>query len=134
MKTLIKIALIAIVAVLGYNYFYGSESEQEQAEKIVGKVKDLGADIKNLVFSEKEKYQEGKYDKTIDKFSDLISSVQEKISNIDLEKLEEKQEKIKKAVEKLKQEHGDMEGIQEEKIEKDIQNLFDDLKKAVDKI
>ena len=73
MKTLIKIALIAIVAVLGYNYFYGNETEQAQAEKIVGKVKDLGADIKSLVVAEKEKYDEGKYDKAVSKFSELIS-------------------------------------------------------------
>jgi len=134
MKTLFKIALVAIVAVLGYNYFYGNETEQAQAEKIVDKVKDLGSDIKSLVMSEKEKYDEGKYDKAVDKFSDLISSVKEKISNIDLEKLEDKQKELKKAIEKLKEKHGDSEGEAEEKIEAEMQDLFDDIKKAVEEI
>ena len=58
MKSLIKLALVALVLILGYNYFYGDEAEQQQAEKIVGKVKDLGSDIKSLVMNEREKYDE----------------------------------------------------------------------------
>ncbi|GLR20068.1 hypothetical protein [Portibacter lacus] len=134
MKTLIKLALLALVVILGYNYFYGDEREQAQAERIVGKVKDLGSDIKALVVSEKEKYDEGKYDKTVDKFSELINSVKEKISNIDLEKLEEKQQDIKKAVEELKEDSSDNNSQKEAKIKSEIQDLYDDISKVIEKI
>jgi hypothetical protein len=134
MKTLIKIAFIAIILVLGYNYFYGDDKEQEQAEKIVEKVKDLGSDIKALVMSEKEKYDEGKYDNAIDKFSDLINSVKEKISSIDFENLEKKQEELKESIKKLSDKTGEAEGKKEEQIEKEMQKLYDEIKKAVEEI
>ena len=134
MKTLIKIALIAIVAVLGYNYFYGDEKEQEQAEKIVGKVQDLGSDIKALVLNEKEKFDDGKYDNAVDKFSELIASVKEKISNIDMDKLEEKKEKLKESIEKLKEKGESIKKEDTQSIEEDMESLFEDLKGIIENI
>ncbi len=134
MKTLLKIALIAIVAVLGYNYFYGDEKEQEQAERIVGKVKDLGSDLKALVLNEKEKYNEGKYDKTVEKFNDLISSVKEKISSIDLEKLEKRKDGIEESLKKLKKKTEDVTEEETKNIESEMQELLEDISKAIEDI
>ena len=134
MKSLIKIALLAVVIVLGYNYFYGDEKEQEQAEKIVSKVKDLGSDIKDLVLNEREKFDEGKYDNAIDKFTDLISSVKEKISNIDMDDLEEKKEKLKESIEKLKEKGESIKKEDTQEIEKEMESLFEDLKGVIEKI
>lgn len=134
MKSLIKIALLAIVIVLGYNYFYGDQKEQEQAEKIVGKVKDLGSDIKALVMNEREKYDEGKYDNAIDKFSDVINNVKDKISNIDRDKLEEKKKKIEGTLKEWKEKGSSVTKDEARMIERDMEDLFDDLKRTIDRI
>ncbi len=134
MKSLIKIVLLAAVVIIGYNYFFGDEKEQEQAEKIVGKVKDLGADIKALVVSEREKFDEGKYDKAVDKFTDLINSVKDKVSAIDLRKLEEKQERLKEAVEKIKEKASENSEVEGEKVGAEMEELLEDIRKSVEEI
>ncbi len=72
MKSLIRLALLLIVGILVYNYFLGSEEEKETSKKIFGEVRDLGQATWALLKSEKEKFDEGKYDEAVDKLSGLI--------------------------------------------------------------
>lgn len=72
MKSLIRLALLLVVGILVYNYFLGSESEKETSKKIFGEVRDLGKATWDLLKSEKEKFDEGKYDEAVDKVGSLI--------------------------------------------------------------
>lgn len=72
MKSLIRLALLLIVGILVYNYFLGTEEEKETSKKIFGEVRDLGQATWGLLKSEKEKFDEGKYDEAVDKLSGLI--------------------------------------------------------------
>lgn len=74
-KSLLKIGLLLLVCVLGYNYFFGTEAEKEQSERIFGKVKDVGKDAWALLKTEKEKYREGKYDGAVDKVGNTVESL-----------------------------------------------------------
>ena len=81
-KTLIKLGLFLVVAVVGYNYFLGDEAEKQQSREFVGKVGDLGRDAWNLLRSERTKMQEGKYDDALDKLDHLYGDLRERAEKI----------------------------------------------------
>lgn len=128
-KKLIRIALIAVVAVVGYNYFLGDAAEKEQATKIVDGVKNVGSSIKDMVVNEKEKIKDGKYDKVLDFVTDKIDGLkagdndagtQRKIEDLEVEKkkveeelankdaTKEEKDLAEKALEKLMDKLGDL--------------------------
>ena len=81
-KTLFKVAVIVVVALLGYNYFLGDAEEKAQSREIVGKVGDLGKDAWDLLKSEREKMREGKYDAALEKLDGLYVSLRGKAESI----------------------------------------------------
>lgn len=125
-KKLIRIALIAVVAVVGYNYFLGDAAEKEQATKIVDGVKNVGSSIKDMVVNEKEKIKDGKYDKVLDFVTDKIDGLkagdndpgtQRKIEDLEVEK------------KKVEEELANKDATKEEKdlAEKALEKLMDKL-------
>ncbi len=74
-RSLIKFALLAVVAILGYNYFFGSTAEKENSRKIFGEVNVLFGSVKDLVRSEREKYDAGKYDNAVNKVDDILGKL-----------------------------------------------------------
>ncbi|MTB53943.1 hypothetical protein [Lewinella sp. W8] len=74
-KSLLKIGLLIVVGLLGYNYFFGTAEEKAQSREIVGKATDLGRDAWNLLKSERVKLQEGKYDDAIQKLEGLYADL-----------------------------------------------------------
>lgn len=82
MKSLIKLALLLVVGILVYNYFLGTESEKEQSKEIFSGVKDLGKAAWGLLKSEKDKYDEGKYDGALDKIGSLLDDLKAKAKTI----------------------------------------------------
>ena len=62
MKSILKLALILVVGILIYNYFLGTDEEKQQSKEIFTEVRDLGKAAWGLLKSEKEKFDEGKYD------------------------------------------------------------------------
>lgn len=78
MKSLIKLAVLLIIGILVYNYFFGNEQEQKQSQAIFNEARDLGEAAWNLLKSEKEKFDQGKYDGALDKIGNLIDSLKDK--------------------------------------------------------
>ncbi|RME97862.1 MAG: hypothetical protein D6772_09840 [Bacteroidetes bacterium] len=74
-KSLLKLGVILLLAVLGYNYFFGTAEEKEQSREIIGKVRDVGRDAWALLKSEKEKLDAGKYDGAVDKVGNTLDGV-----------------------------------------------------------
>jgi hypothetical protein len=64
-----------IVCILGYNYFFGDSAEKENARKIVGQGKEVLGSVRDLVRSEREKYDRGKYDTAIDKVGNVFDKI-----------------------------------------------------------
>ena len=75
MKSLLKLAFFLVIAVVGYNYFFGTVEEKENSEKIVRKVRDVGRDAWGLLKTEKAKLKDGKYDGAVDKVSVAVKGV-----------------------------------------------------------
>ncbi len=125
-KKLIRIALIAIVAVVGYNYFLGDAAEKEQATKIVDGVKNVGSSIKDMVVNEKEKIKDGKYDKVLDFVTDKIDGL--KAGNNDAgtqRKIEDLEAEKKKVEEELANKNATKE--EKDLAEKALEKLMDKL-------
>jgi len=104
MKSLLKLAFWVVLAILVYNYFAGTASEKETSQKIFGEVKNLAVSVKDLISSESEKYNNGKYDLAIGKLDDLLGKLKTTAkNNADLlnkvDDLEKRKEKLSKELE-----------------------------------
>lgn len=101
MRSLIKLALIIVIVIVGYNYFFGTSNEKEESQEIVEKVKDLGKSIGGLLKSERDKFQEGKYDELFNNISNTFEKIKTKIESTDIQSRE--------ALDKLEQEKSNLE-------------------------
>ena len=80
---LIKIAVFAVIGILGYNYFFGTSEEKEQSSKVFGQVKEVAVSVGELAKSEKEKYDAGKYDTALDKLASAYKTAREGAQKLD---------------------------------------------------
>jgi hypothetical protein len=122
-KTIIKLGLVLVVGLLGYNYFFGSVTEKEQSREIVGKVGDLGKDAWNLLKAERQKMKDGKYDDALEKLDGLYSSLKDKAKGL-------KDSGILDRLDELDERRKDLEGLVGEKggeLSEDAKRKFDDL-------
>lgn len=100
-KSALKLVAILVVGILIYNLFLGTDEEKQGAKKIVGEMKDVGAAVGDLLKSEKEKFDKGKYDKVVDKAGNIMSSLRDKANDFDkkyverLDELERKRQALK---------------------------------------
>ena len=108
MKFLIKLALLVVILLIGYNYFLGNESEKQNSKEIVQKIEELGVSIGALIKSEKQKYDNGKYDDALENVQKLIGSIKDKVKDLDLsEKLDQIEKKKNELSKQLQTEKGE---------------------------
>ena len=110
-KYIIPFGVLLVAFFVGYNYFFGTAAEKQNAQKIVSQVTGLGADVINLLVSEKDKFDEGKYDQALDKIGLAISSLKDLAADaVDggqawldkLQDLEQQQDQLEKQLAELK--------------------------------
>lgn len=129
MRRLISLAFVLLVGIVGYNYFFGDETEKEQARNIVKKTKDIGLEIKSLVQDEKDRYEDGKYDNVINKIKNVVSKDEELSKEYadDLNEIEEIQKDLEREQRK-KQRNSDSYDEQKEKLLKEqLEGLLNEL-------
>ncbi|HHM21694.1 MAG TPA: hypothetical protein ENJ20_06680 [Bacteroidetes bacterium] len=103
-RSLLKLLFVLIIGVLVYNYFLGTPEEKENAKHIFSEVKDVAVGVKELIKSEKEKFDKGKYDKAIDKLGNLLSKLKRNAKDIDekyiqrISDLEKKKQQLKDVI------------------------------------
>lgn len=81
-RTLFKFALLIVVGLIGYNYFYGTAEEKEQSRTMIAKVKDLGGEAWSLLLSERVKMREGKYDDALNRLESLYDDLRQKAEKL----------------------------------------------------
>jgi len=131
MKSLIiRLVLVLVVGVLVYNYFWGNNEEKESSKKVFNQTKALFVSVKDLIKSEKTKFDQGKYDNAIEKVQDVYTDLKSKADKMDsesrekLNQLDEESHKIKNELNKTRN-SGDNQMINEkEKIDGDMQDLL----------
>lgn len=78
-KSILKVGLMLVVGILGYNYFLGSPEEKAQSKEIIGKAVDVGKAGVGLLKVEVSKFKSGKYDNALDKIGNVIDKAKSKV-------------------------------------------------------
>jgi small-conductance mechanosensitive channel len=150
LKSLLKLALLLIVGILVYNFFFGTPEEKEQSRMIFTEVKDLTKSAVQLIKDEKEKFDEGKYDEAVDKIGGLIDDLKGKAEQLEdnrdlIDQIAELQDKKRTLERRIEQsstpdEYGD-EGqriaddpAEKEKIEKEWDELISETKALMEEM
>ena len=137
-KTIIQVAVVLVIFVLGYNFFFGTSDEKENASEIFQEVKDVGVSVKDLLKAEKEKFDSGKYDNAIKKmrelFQDLESNAREVAPEyVDrIQNLESQRQDLEGQLDQAKETIEDV-GEKAEKV-KDLNRSLDQLMKDTEQI
>lgn len=139
MRTLIKLVLIVVVVLVGYNYFYGTSEEKSESQEIVDKVKDLGKSIGSLLKNEKNKFDEGKFDNLFDNLGSVFKKLEDKIDGQDdaskgvLEDLKQKKNNLENKWNKRNRDSISNKDAEEFESEmKDLYQQMEDLLKDID--
>jgi uncharacterized protein YaaN involved in tellurite resistance len=116
MRKLIFTLLLLLAGYVGYMYFFGKGEDKANAEIIVRETRDLGKAVGDFLSKQKEKYDDGEFDRLIDKVSSSLNKLkstsdtkdedvkndlrelQKELKQIDPQKLNEEN---RKALEKL---------------------------------
>lgn len=130
-RSLIKLGLILVVGILIYNYFLGTPEEKETSKTIFREVKELGQATWSLLRSEKEKFDEGKYDEAIDKVGSLYNRLRghaETIRDADLinrvEELDQRREAIRRQLETAEKSNGNLSAAERDALRRDWSELM----------
>ncbi|MCB0518982.1 MAG: hypothetical protein H6577_22580 [Lewinellaceae bacterium] len=145
-RTILKLLAILVIGILIYNYFLGTPSEKENAKKIFTEVKDVGVAVKDLLKSEKEKFDSGKYDKAVEKIGGVLDKLKSNAKNFDdqylkrIDELEQKRKDLKQQLSEYEKEqeqagpNGDLTpkgGKDTASIKKDLEQLLNETENLV---
>ncbi|MCG8332624.1 MAG: hypothetical protein MI974_33375 [Chitinophagales bacterium] len=140
LRSLIKLALVLIVGILVYNFFFGTPEEKEQSRQVFTEVKDLTRSAVQLLKSEKDKFDDGKYDEALDKIGGLIDDLKGKAQKLEenrdlidqIAELQSKKEDLENRIHETPTEYGDegrrivTDSSEKKEIEEDWERLIKD--------
>jgi DNA mismatch repair ATPase MutS len=139
-RLLIKIGLILVVGILVYNYFLGTAEEKETSMEIFNEVKDLGKATWSLLKSEKEKFDQGKYDEALSKIEDIFNRLKGQADRLQNEEwsdqinsLEERRRDIQQQLKEVTDDQ-QLSDDQKEAIRRDFDQLMKDTEELMDKM
>lgn len=120
MRRLIFTLLLFLAGYVGYMYFFGKGDDKTQAQVIVTETRDLGRAVGDFLRNQKDKYDDGEFDRLIDK----VSSSLEKLKSGSGQKDEQVKDDLRKLQTELKQ--VDPSKLNDEN-RKALQKLIDDV-------
>ncbi len=82
-RSLIKLALLLVAAILVYNYFFGNTEEKAQSKQFFGKVRELVVAGADVLKAEKQKFDAGKYDKLMEQLGGAYKAVRQQAQHLD---------------------------------------------------
>jgi cytochrome c556 len=109
-RSILKIGIVLIFAVLGYNRFFGSDEEKEQSKKVFGQMRGVVTSVAGVVRGERDKFEAGKYDKVMEKLGAAYSTVRDKAQYVDekvikrLDELENRKAKLQREIDNVEAE------------------------------
>ena len=121
MRKLIFTLILLLAGYVGYMYFFGKGDDKAKAQTIVHETRDLGKAVGDFLSKQKDKYDDGEFDRLIDK----VSSSLEKLKSDSNEKGEEVKDDLRDLQKELKQ-------IDREKLNEENRKALDKLINDVD--
>jgi hypothetical protein len=109
-RTLLKWGLLLVVGILIYNYLFGDSEEKAQSKKIFQQTGTVVSSAWDLLKSEKQKFDAGKYDAALDKVGGAYREVRDRAQYVDekvlrrLDELEDRKAALEKELEGIEQE------------------------------
>ncbi len=147
LKSLLQLAVLLVIGIVLYNYFLGTPEERKQSEAIFREVGELGKSVVELVKSEKEKFDAGKYDQALEKigsiFRDIKGAANEDRDVLsDLDRLEAKRRELMERLQKLEQEAVDEydefrakgDSIEKEELKRELDRLVRQTERLIEKL
>lgn len=123
MRKLIFTLILILAGYVGYMYFFGQGDDKAKAQIIVHETRDLGKAVGDFLSKQKDKYDDGEFDRLIDKVSgslaklksdsgekdeevkDNLRDLQKELKQIDPEKLnEENRQALEKLIKDIEEE------------------------------
>lgn len=123
MRSIIKLGLLLVAGILVYNYFLGTPEEKQQSKEIFHKGKELTKSAISLLKSEKNKFDEGKYDGALDKLGNLFGKLKQNAEDIQDSKL----------LDRLAELEGKRKALEEHLSDSEVQEYSDEGAKNRDK-
>lgn len=125
MKNLLFLFIIVLAGIVGYMYFFGKGEDREQARSVVNETKELGRAVGGFLKRQKEKYDDGEFDKLLDKINNMIGKLKSK----ETKPTEEESRELKELENELKQ--VDPDKLNDENKER-LRRLIEDLEKEIE--
>jgi len=99
MRKFIFTLLLILAGYIGYMYFFGKGDDKAKAEIIVHETRDLGKAVGDFLSKQKDKYDDGEFDRLIDK----VSASLKKLKSDSGAKDEEVKDNLRDLLKELKQ-------------------------------
>jgi len=126
---IIKLGILVVIGLVGYNYFLGTPEEKEKSKEIIGKVTDIGKAGVGLIKEEVAKFKDGKYDRALEKIQSGLSTAKEQLQDKggklmdSIESWESKKDAWSKERDRLKELFETADDEQKEALSKEIEDL-----------
>lgn len=102
-RSIIKLGVVLVVGILVYNFFFGTEMEKESSRKVFTEIKEVGVAVRDLLKSEKDKFDEGKYDDALTKIENAFGNLRSKAREIEDSDLLDRLAKLDRERERLQE-------------------------------
>ena len=108
-RKLITLGIFVVIGLVGYNFYFGTEAEKEKSAEIIQGGKNLVKGIGSVLKSEKNKFDNGKYDEAMSGLGNFLGKLKNKVDpdsyeSADLENLEIQSEELQKKIDQAETE------------------------------
>ena len=139
-RRLISLVILVVVALMGYNMFFGTEEDKARGQAVAKETKELVGSIVGFLKAEKQNYDSGKYEDAMKKlnkaFKNISSKAQEIGGNLPerVKELEEKKDQLDRLIEVNKNSKVAEPIKQNEKIEDEMSDILKELQDIAEDI
>ena len=131
-RSLLKLGLVAVVCIVIYNRFFGTDVEKDQSKRIFKGVGNVITEVRTLVSSERDKFDAGKYDAGLDKLQGILENLKNHASSNSDANLQNQIAQLEKRKKTLENQVDSTETAQANKTDKGYQKAGDKVKHYTD--
>jgi len=81
-RKLISLVILAVIGLMGYNMFFGTEEDKARGQAVAKETKELVGSVIGFLKAEKENYDSGKFDNAMQKLNKAVKNVSQKAQEI----------------------------------------------------
>jgi hypothetical protein len=82
-RSLLKLGVLLVVGILIYNYLFGTADEKAQSKEVFQKTGAAVSSAWNLLKSERQKFDAGKYDKALEQLGGAYREIRDRAEYVD---------------------------------------------------